>query len=315
MIYKINHPEIFQGHLNKKNYFEGWYFKYLSRDNKVSFACIPGISLNDQDAHAFIQIYLAKDAKLETFYIRYDVSEFSYHPKDMVIQIGQSTFLKDEIILNIQDKTLSLQGHLKHQDLHPIDKSFLVPNIMGPLAYLPFMETKHGIISMRHHVDGSLLYGTEAISFKDTLGYLEKDWGTSFPSHYTWLQCAHFKDSKTSFFFSYATIPYLGIKFKGFICVLHVHQKEYRFATYNFSKVTSISHTSNQVSIILKKRRYTLHIHASTKHFVDLPSPKDGQMNQHIKEGLSGDISLKLYDKKTLIYEDEGSHAGIEIML
>jgi len=57
MFYKIKHPEIFQGHLNKDRYFEGWYFKYISQDGLVSFACIPGISLNKKDAHAFIQIY------------------------------------------------------------------------------------------------------------------------------------------------------------------------------------------------------------------------------------------------------------------
>jgi hypothetical protein len=315
MFYKIKHPEIFQGHLNKDRYFEGWYFKYISQDGLVSFACIPGISLNKTDAHAFIQIYLAKNGDLKTYYIRYDVEDFSYHPKEMVIQIGQSSFLKNEVILNIQNNELSLQAHFNHQNLHPIDTSFLIPNIMGPLAYLPFMETKHGIISMRHDVDGSLLYGTEAISFTGTVGYLEKDWGTSFPSKYTWLQCAHFKDPETSFFFSYATIPYLGVTFNGFICVLNVENKEYRFATYNFSKVVSIHHTKDHVEVTLKKRQFTLHILANVEHVVDLPSPKEGQMNQLIKEGLSGSVKIKLYHKKSLIYQDEGSHAGVEIML
>lgn len=315
MFYKTNHPEIFQGHLNKKKYFEGWYFKYVSKDGQVSFACIPGVSLNDVDPHAFIQIYLSKYGVLETYYIRYSVQDFSYHPKKMVIQVGTSTFLKDEILLDIQHETLTLQGHLMHQDLTPLKKSLFSPNIMGPLAYLPFMETKHGIISMRHHVKGSLLHGTEAISFQDTIAYLEKDWGTSFPKKYTWLQSAHFKDKNTAFFFSYASIPYLGINFNGFICVLHIQDKQYRFATYNFSKVTSIKYTSNTVSVNLKKGPYRLEIFAKTDTFVDLPAPKDGQMNQLIKEGLSGEIEIKLYRKKTLIYEDKGLHAGIEIML
>jgi hypothetical protein len=29
--YKIQHPEVFQGTLNEKNYFEGWYFKISKR--------------------------------------------------------------------------------------------------------------------------------------------------------------------------------------------------------------------------------------------------------------------------------------------
>lgn len=314
MFYKIKHPEIFQGHLHKKHYFEGWYFKYLSNNQEVSFACIPGISLNKHDPHAFIQIYISKK-DLKTYYIRYDIREFSYHPKKMVIHIGQSTFLKDEIILSIHDDNLSLHGHLKHSDLHPIKTSIMSPNIMGPLTYLPFMETKHGIISMKHHVTGSLLYNEEAISFEHTVGYLEKDWGKSFPSKYTWLQCSNFRHKDTSFFFSYASIKYLGMTFKGLICILNVHHKEYRFATYNLSKVVSIKHSKNDISVTLKKGKFKLVIHAEATHFVDLPSPKDGQMNQFIKEGLKGNINLELYHKKNLIYKDEGSHSGIEIML
>ncbi len=315
MFYKINHPEIFQGHLNKKNYYEGWYFKYISNDGSVSFACIPGISLNKHDPHAFIQIYLSIQGKLETYYIRYLVDAFSYHPKKMLISIGASTFSKEEIILDIQDESLTLQGHLMHQHLTPLKTTWISPNIMGPLAYLPMMETKHGIISMRHIVTGSLLHGKEAISFQNTIAYLEKDWGTSFPKKYTWLQSAHFKDKETAFFFSYASIPYLKFNFNGFICVLKVGNKQYRFATYNFSKVVSINHTTTHVAVVLKKGAHRLEIRAETDAFVDLPAPKHGQMNQLIKEGLSGEVHLKLYRKKTLIYEDKGKHAGIEIML
>jgi hypothetical protein len=52
-LYKIFHPEIFQGSLNGKNYFEGWYFKHVSENADDAFAVIPGISLSD-DTHAFI---------------------------------------------------------------------------------------------------------------------------------------------------------------------------------------------------------------------------------------------------------------------
>jgi len=37
-------------------------------------------------------------------------------------------------------------------------------------------------------------------------------------------------------------------------------------------------------------------------------------MIEQIKEGLSGNIHIKLYRKKVLILEDTGLHAGIEIM-
>ena len=114
---------------------------------------------------------------------------------------------------------------------------------------------------------------------------------------------------------SYATIPFLFFKFKGLISVLILNGKEYRFATYNLTSVKSINYDDRSVSLILKKRTYRLVVTATTSDYKDLPSPKLGKMNETIKEGLSGSIDLKLYKKKTLIYEDIGSASGIEIML
>ena len=48
---------------------------------------------------------------------------------------------------------------------------------------------------------------------------------------------------------------------------------------------------------------------------IELKSPSLGMMSKTIKEGLSGEIHLKLYRSKTLIYEDSGSNSGIEIMM
>lgn len=49
-------PEVFQGNLKKKNYFEGWYFKNVTQDLSCTLSIIPGISLVENDPHAFIQI-------------------------------------------------------------------------------------------------------------------------------------------------------------------------------------------------------------------------------------------------------------------
>ena len=46
---KILHPELFQGNHKKNNYFEGWYYKLVSFDQKTSIAFIPGISINKKD--------------------------------------------------------------------------------------------------------------------------------------------------------------------------------------------------------------------------------------------------------------------------
>ena len=35
---RINNPELFQGSLDKKNYFEGWYFKHVTADGAHTIA-------------------------------------------------------------------------------------------------------------------------------------------------------------------------------------------------------------------------------------------------------------------------------------
>ncbi|MBN2299868.1 MAG: hypothetical protein JXC31_01645, partial [Acholeplasmataceae bacterium] len=189
-----------------------------------------------------------------------------------------------------------------------------IPNIMGIFGYLNFMECYHGIVSMNHQLNGILNTNQSNIDFFNGKGYIEKDWGKSFPKSYVWLQSNHFKDPNTSFLFSYADIPFLGFHFKGLIMNFIYQNKEYRFATYNNAKVKKETIEDGHVYYEIKKGKYLLEIHAKSSVQVELASPKNGLMVDKIKEGLSGNITIKLYEKDKLIYEDIGKHAGIEIM-
>ena len=74
----------------------------------------------------------------------------------------------------------------------------------------------NGALVARKAVDG------ENINFENGRGYIEKDWGTSFPKKYCWIQCNNFASSEDSLFFSIAHIPFLGFEFMGFIGILKV---------------------------------------------------------------------------------------------
>jgi len=115
--------------------------------------------------------------------------------------------------------------------------------------------------------------------------------------------------------FSYAIIPYLGFKFKGFIVNLIIEDKEYRFATYNFSKIKIIEREKNFISFMIKKSKYSLFIKAKNKNTIALAAPKEGKMDNFIKEGLSGEVEVIFKHKDKVIFEDKGIRCGIEIML
>ncbi len=315
---KIFYPEYFQGNKKKDRYFEGWYYKLVSEDESYTLAFIPGVSINKKDPHAFVQVFISKteknETKLSTFYIRYVMTDFSYGHDDFFVRIGKNYFSKDKISIDIQNDQIKIFGILTIEQPTPIKKTLWMPNIMGPFGYLSFMECYHGIVSMTHHLDGIFKINDQIVSFHDGKGYIEKDWGKSFPRAYVWLQSNHFKNQKSSFMFSYADIPFLGFYFKGLIVNLLYQGKEYRFATYNFAKIKKEEIGQHEVSYEIKKGKYKLKIYAKSLAHIELASPRNGEMIEQIKEGLSGFIDIKLYRKGQLIYEDHGSHAGIEIM-
>ena len=312
-----HHPEIFQGFHQTNHYFEGWYFKFVSKDLKTSLALIPGISIHKETGHAFIQVFLARHGdqpSLKTYYIRFKQDDFIAEKEFFSVKIGESTFSSHSVHVHLKEDDLSLELNLQLNNLTPINTGFLSPSIMGPFAYLPRMECNHGIVSLNHSLTGTCVYQGESIEFTGGKGYLEKDWGTSFPEKYVWVQSNHFKEDDVSFFFSYATIPYLGLKFNGLICHLYVKGKHYRFATYNQARIIKEKVDKTLVHYVIKKGKLMLEFTGSIDHVVDLPSPKHGSMNQSIKEGLSGKVNLTLKEHGNVIYSGKSLVAGIEIM-
>lgn len=320
MLEKIKNPILFQGHLNKKNYFEGWYFKQVSSDQKISLSFIPGISLNEGDNHSFIQYILVitddyEHAITHTGYVRYDISDFSYQKEPFSIKIGDSFFSEKMISIVLRDDKFHFQGKLELGELYPIKSSALQPNIMGIFGYIPKMECYHGVISMMHALNGSIEINKKTVNFSGGRGYIEKDWGTSFPKQYIWLHSNHFKNQSASLFFSIAHIPFYFTEFEGFICNFIVNGKEFRFATYNHSTCSIDQVSENMVSIHLENKVARLDIQAEILGQGELLAPVKGTMKKTIKEGISGILHVHLVDKESgQTFEDIGQNAGVEIV-
>lgn len=315
MFQKLRNPIIFQGSLKKNNYFEGWYYKMVTHDKKYTLALIPGISLNKIHSHAFIQVFLTNNSHLVHSYFEFDVHDFKAQKNPFLLNISNQYFSDTYIDINLKNNDISLTGHLHFSNHVRINTSILSPSIMGFFSYFKMMECYHGVVSMTHDVAGKININNTEVDFTNGKSYIEKDWGRSFPQAYVWMQSNHFKDNHTALMFSYATIPFYGLRFKGLIASLIFQKKEYRFATYNFSKIIKKEIYDNQVYFLIKKGKYKLEIKASNKDTISLASPRNGRMIESIKEGLSGEIQIKLYKKKQLIYEDSTSNAGLEIMM
>ena len=320
MFKKVNQPVLFQGSKRKENYFEGWYYKQVTADQKTSLSFIPAISLNKEDAHSFIQYILVEKEDTNTpithtGYLRYSMQSFQYQHHPFKIQIEESIFSQTGVTIDLMDEQFRFKGSIDFGPLQPIKTTILQPNIMGIFGYIPKMECYHGVISMQHPLEGFMRINDKKIDFTGGTGYIEKDWGTSFPKHYIWLQSNHFQDPSTSLFFSIAHIPFHFTEFEGFICNFVLDDKEYRFATYNRSQCVIEEVTDTYVNIRLENKYALLNIHAETLDQGKLIAPVNGTMTKAIKEGISGILKVQFKDKETgKIYEDAGENAGVEIV-
>jgi tocopherol cyclase len=313
MSLRVYTPFVFQGNLKKHHYFEGWYFKHVSGDQQNTWSFIPGVSLNRNDPHAFIQII--DGIKGVTEYVRYPISDFNFDKKSASLRIGKSFFSENSISLNIENERTIINGEIQYHNSVKYPKSFIYPGIMGWYSFIPFMECNHGIISVNHTLSGILSVNGTLLNFDNGKGYIEKDWGTSFPEAWIWMQSNNFSTANTSFSFSIAKIPWLGKFFIGFISFLYYNNKFYLFSTYNKSAFTNITHSGNTIDFEISNRDFIIKVIARHSTFGELRAPISGDMSRRIKESVDSVITISLFDKQNnLIYNDTGKRAGLEVI-
>lgn len=314
LLKKLFNPDIFQGRYKKKNYFEGWYFKIIDRNMKNVLAVIPGVSFDKhkKDSHAFVQVMDAHSCKVN--YLKYDISAFKFNKDKFEIEIGDNYFSDKEIRLFIKDDVLSIQGRLKFENIIAYPKTIWRPGVMGPYTFIPFMECYHGIVNIHHDIYGQLNIDGSEIDFSNGYGYIEKDWGRSFPEAWIWLQSNHFKKDDVSVMFSLAKIPWLGRYFMGLISFIRIKDKTYRFATYTKAKVLELNYINNSLKVILADRKYKLELNARHSNVGILKAPKNGLMQREVLESITAVVNVRLSDKEdNTIYEGIGTNTGLEI--
>lgn len=313
MSIKIYNPFVFQGNFKKKNYFEGWYFKHTTADQEQTWSFIPGISLNNNDSHCFIQMVDGSSGSSE--YIRYPLEKFRFNSKKRLITVHESTFSEYHTEINIDSPDRHIKGRINYSGNIPYSKTIFSPGIMGWYSFVPRMECKHGVISVNHRLSGGLSFNGISLSFDGGKGYIEKDWGTSFPEAWIWIQSNNFSSEETSFFFSIAKIPWLGSFFIGFISFLYFNNRFYKFCTYNGAKVTSIRNEKGRIRITLENKNHILQIDTLRKDYAELKAPSMGEMTRKIKESINSQVSLRLLGPGgKLMFDDTGRAAGVEII-
>lgn len=304
--------------LARQAYFEGWYYKQVSADGLHTVSFIPGISKHDKQIHPFIQVIYAEHISAQwsqtTEWLPLDADDFEATDEPFALRLGRNSFRKDGLRVDLEGQDLTVRGELRFTNMIDLPETTWMPTIMGPFSYLPGMECIHSVNSLSHRTDGVLHINGQAIDFTGGKGYIEKDWGSSFPKHYVWLQCNHFKDEDASLFFSWANIPFLACSFEGYIAHLYYAGEHHRFATYTRGGI-KIEGNQSKVEIQLSNSYSKLSISAVQHASGRLLAPQNGRMDHAIKEGLFGEISFDFerHDHSQSI-QDSSDIAGVEIV-
>jgi len=288
----------YHGRGRHRAYFEGWYFK--QQKGGITLSLIPGISMDGAgNKTAFIQVISHDGA----FYIEYPFSTFRADEKRLDITVGGSRFASEGIHLDIRTRTLTAAGVLRFEALTPISY-----DIMGPFRFLPGMECSHGVISMRHRVTGEVRINGHTLGFDGGTGYIESDWGHSFPNSYLWTQCNTFDGRSTAVMASAADIPFGGLHFRGCICVVRDGEREYRLATYLGTGVSL--YERDRLALEGPFCSFEARLLSGAPQL--LRAPGSGAMSRGIHEHVACPVQYRFYIRDRLVFDLQSASASFE---
>jgi len=311
-IRRIFNPEIYQGKYKSRNYFEGWYYKIIDKSSQNIFAIIPGVSITKEGKHAFIQFINANTGL--TKYLNYKIDDFHYSERELEISINNNHFNKLGLTLDFSSEDISVYGNVNFTNIVPFPKSILNPGIMGPYSFVPFMECHHGIVNMHCELDGYITFNGNKLDFTGGYGYIEKDWGSSFPQSWIWLQSNHFDEYNASVMFSIASIPWFHRHFDGLISFLRIDDKVFRFATYTGAKIKKLTFDNDRLCVSIEDSKFILNLEVTISKGGTLKAPKKGKMDIEITETITSIVKVALTEKTgKKIFDGLGRNTGLEL--
>lgn len=293
-------------HCDKKNksFFEGWYFKHQNGEKTIAF--IPGVQADDKGKRsAFIQV-ITDDSTCNAIY---PFNAFEADRNELNIRIGKNEFSEKGVKIDLEAENFSCKGDIVYGSLERLDHK-----VMGPFRFIPFMECNHEVISTKHGVAGELRINhkggenSNIVFGKGSTGYIETDWGRSFPNSYAWIQCNRFDDEECFVMASAAVIPFLGTSFTGCTCAVNFRGESHTLATYSGARVNYF----NKYGLDITQGKKRLQVEVIKENGQTLLAPKGGRMCRSIRESPSCKVRFRFSSKDNVYFDTVSSHASFE---
>ncbi len=312
----VHHPEAFHGRGVSGGFFEGWYVRLVSADRSHRWAVIPGVFRSDDGAvdEAFVQ--LIDGASGRTWYHRFDRADFRADEREFRVSIGANHFDSTGVRLDLPQLTGCVE-YTEPMDPFPVTRR--TPGVMGWYAYLPIMECLHAVVSFGHGLSRSLTIEGVEVSFDGGRGYIEKDWGRSFPSAYVWTASNHLRDADgerpgASLMASSAIIPGLGRSFRGSIVALRTPGTLSTWATWNGSRDDELVVDDQHLRWWTTGPHGTLRLLAERTRGGLLHAPLRTAMHRRVEESMDARVHIQ-HTSPTgeTLFSGSGECAGLEV--
>lgn len=275
-----------------RDYFCGWYFKCQSETQTL--AVIPAFHRTGDEESCSIQL-ITPDVSRN---VRFPITSFRRTASG--VAVAGNRFTPRGFTLDLHSEGLSAVGSVKFGNFAPLRY-----DIMGPFRYVPFMECRHSVFSMRHFVTGKLIVNGTKYVFCHDIGYAEGDRGRSFPKQYAWTQCSF---ANGALMLSVADIPLYGCRFTGVIGAILWQGKEYRLATYLGAKACKIQ--GGEIVIRQGNKMLTVRLLEQTAR--PLYAPSSGAMTRTIHEHIACRAFYRFEENGRPLFSFEAPNAAFE---
>jgi tocopherol cyclase len=314
MAYNPWQQGLYQGGSKKRRYFEGWYFKHVSADFSQSWSFIPGISRGETNGEGYSFVQAIEGRAGKTWWFEYPLNAFEASNRNLDIRVGANRFSASGISLNLTNESAQFRGELTYGDLDRPPQNIGSPGVMGPFSFLPFMECRHGLISLDHRIEGSFEHDGQSVDMAGGRGYIEKDWGSSMPSSWIWTQSNNFPVPGDSFMLSIADIPWLGRRFTGFLCAGRLHGHFIREATYTGARIEGFRLDDHEIGLSIVRGNSRIEFLATRTQGGSLRAPVKGLLSRRIAESGDAKVALRWTRGDELLFEGEAPLAGLELV-
>lgn len=290
----------YHGFRKNAPFFEGWYLKH--QNTTQTLALIPGVHMaNDGKKSAFLQIVTDRGS----YHIPYPYGAFRAARNQFAVTLGENIFTPKGAKLCVNTPEVSCNGVIGYNSFTPP-----AGDVMGYFRHFPWMPCSHGILSLYHNLCGKITLNGVRYDFTNGVGYLEKDWGVSFPKRYFWIHCNQFeRPEKCSVTVSIAELP-TGLHgwMPGCLCSILWQGQEYRMATYNGAKIVA----AEKDCVILRRGKNVLKVTVDTPVSHPLLAPVNGDMTRQILESPACSARFILYHDGAVVFDLHSGSASYE---